>query len=108
MYPYYDQILFDLLIVVMYLLVDALVIYLYHLDLINLMLLLLHFLKIILFHFLEMFPMMKKKIVVVVVVVAVGEVLYDDFRRFQERQHRLNLNYQMFVLDHPLKKKKKK
>jgi hypothetical protein len=54
-----------------------------------------------------MFQMMKKivaAVVVVVVVVAVVEVLYDDFRLFQERQHRLNLNYRMFVLDHPLKK----
>jgi hypothetical protein len=46
---------------------------------------------------------MMKKIVVVVAVVV--EVLYDDFQQFQERQHRLNLNYRMFVLDHPLKRK---
>ena len=63
----------------------------------------------VLFHFLHLFQMMKKKIVVVVaavvaaVVAVVVEVLYDDFRRFQVRQHRLNLNYRMFVLDHPLK-----
>jgi hypothetical protein len=51
-----------------------------------------------------MSQMMRRKIVVVVAAV---EVLYDDFQRFQERQHRLNLNHRIFVLDHPLKKKKK-
>jgi hypothetical protein len=52
-----------------------------------------------------MSQMMRRKIVVVVA--AAVEVLYDDFQRFQERQHRLNLNHRMFVLDHPLKKRKK-
>ncbi len=58
----------------------------------------------ILFHFLKMFQWMRK-IVVVVVVVVVVEVLYDDFQQFQVRLHRLNLDYQMFVLVHPMKNK---
>jgi len=52
----------------------------------------------ILLHFLTMFLLMK-----IVVVVVVVEVLYDDFQRFQEQLHRLNLDYQMFVLVHPKK-----
>ncbi len=53
----------------------------------------------VLFHFLKMFLLMK------IVVVVVVEVLYDDFQRFQEQLHRLNLDYQMFVLVHPKKNK---
>jgi hypothetical protein len=49
-----------------------------------------------------MFQWMRKIVVVVVVVV---EVLYDDFQQFQVRLHRLNLDYQMFVLVHPMKNK---
>jgi hypothetical protein len=54
----------------------------------------------ILFHFLKMFQLMK-----IVVDVVVVEVLYDDFQRFQEQLHRLNLDYHMFVLVHPKKNK---
>jgi hypothetical protein len=100
MYLYFDPILFDLLIVVMYSMVDASFgIYLFHLYL----MLLLDFLKIILFLSLEMFPMKRMMIAVAVVAAAVVAVLYDDFRRFQEQQHRLNLNYRMYVLAHPTK-----
>ena len=62
-------------------------------------------------HFSEMFPRKKRRIAVVVAVVAaavavVVEVLDDEFRQFPERQHRLNLNYRMLVLDHPFHQKK--
>jgi len=49
--------------------------------------------------------LLMKIVVVVVVVAVVVEVLYDDFQRFQEQLHRLNLDYQMFVLVHPKKNK---
>jgi hypothetical protein len=53
-----------------------------------------------------MFQLLMKIVGVVVgddvAVVAVGVgVLYDDFQRFLVRLHRLNLDYQRFVLVHP-------